>query len=301
MDTQELRAFIAVADNGSFSRAAERLYLTQPAVSKRIAALEERLEQRLFDRINRRASLTESGRRLLPRARQIIAMVEETRHALTESATDLTGSLRLATSHHVGLHRLPPVLKRFATLHPQVQIDLTFLDSEQAYQGVIEGDIEMAVVTLSPQVFQQLHVQTVWIDHLRYVCGNDHPLAVMPHVSLETLAEHEAVLPDPHTFTRGIVARHFSEQGLVPRIAMSTNYLETLKMLTSIGLGWSLLPDTVLDDSVHLLPINSPLPKRPLGYLFHKGRTLSKATLRMKELLDEAYALDRNDMLNNRV
>ncbi len=110
MDTQSLQAFLAVADCGSFSRAAEQLHLTQPAVSKRIAVLENQTRARLFDRIGRRVSLTEAGRVLLPRARQILVMVDDSRRALGNLDGDVGGELILATSHHIGLHRLPPIL-----------------------------------------------------------------------------------------------------------------------------------------------------------------------------------------------
>src|SRR5690625_1031991 len=108
LDTQSLQAFLAVAESDSFSRAAEQLHLTQPAVSKRIATLETQIGARLFDRIGRRVTLTEAGQILLPRARQILIMVDDSRRALTNLEGQIAGSLTLATSHHVGLHRLPP-------------------------------------------------------------------------------------------------------------------------------------------------------------------------------------------------
>ena len=111
MDLANLNAFIAIAEAGSFSEAAERLHLTQPAVSKRIAGLEQQLDTRLFDRLGREVSLTEAGRALLPRAYQILYVLDDTRRALTNLNGEVSGRLTLATSHHIGLHRLP-ALKR---------------------------------------------------------------------------------------------------------------------------------------------------------------------------------------------
>ncbi|WP_027349035.1 LysR family transcriptional regulator [Halotalea alkalilenta] len=290
MDTQSLIAFLAVAETGSFSLAAERLHLTQPAVSKRIAVLEELLGQRLFDRIQRRVTLTDGGQRLLPRARQIITMVEETRRELSDIDGEVGGRLSLATSHHVGLHRLPPLLKAFTQRHPNVHMELRFLDSEQAYQGVLDGSLELAVVTLAPSPHQSLLVQPVWIDRLRYVCGPEHPLLTAPGLDLSMLADFDAVLPGEQTFTRTIVTEHFARQGLKVRIAMSTNYLETLKMMVSIGLGWSVLPETMIDEGMRPLPLVHPPLLRPLGYLHHRGRTLSGAARRMIALLEHERA-----------
>ena len=114
MDTNSLRTFITTAELESFSLAAEQLYLTQPAISKRIAALEEELGAKLFDRIGRHVSLTEAGRTLLQRARIILQEVEDSRRLISNLSGTVSGRLSIGTSHHIGLHRLPPVLRRYS-------------------------------------------------------------------------------------------------------------------------------------------------------------------------------------------
>ncbi|RTR05373.1 LysR family transcriptional regulator [Halomonas nitroreducens] len=288
MDTQSLQAFLAVADTGSFSRAAEQLHLTQPAVSKRIAVLEGQIDARLFDRIGRRVALTEAGRLLLPRARQILVMVDDSRRALGNLEGRIAGSLTLATSHHIGLHRLPPLLKAYTGRHPEVRLDLHFLDSEQAYQGVLDGELEIAVVTLAPHPDAQLEVVPVWIDRLCFVCASDHPLAGRGRLGLHELCAYDAVLPGPLTFTRGLIEGRFATAGLTLPVALSTNYLETLKMMTAIGLGWSLLPERLVAGELAVLEVDHPPIHRPLGYLVHRSRTLSNAARAMLALLDGA-------------
>jgi DNA-binding transcriptional LysR family regulator len=288
VDTQSLQAFLAVADSSSFSRAAEQLHLTQPAVSKRIAVLEEQVDARLFDRIGRRVTLTEAGRVLLPRARQILVMVDDSRRALVNLSGDVAGSLTLATSHHIGLHRLPPLLKAYTGEHPGVRLDLHFLDSEQAYQGVLDGELEIAVVTLAPHPDERLQVVPVWVDRLCFVCAPDHPLAGRGRLALAELCEFDAVLPGPLTFTRTLIEQRFAAAGLTLPVTLSTHYLETLKMMTAIGLGWSLLPDRLVAGELHELTVDHPPIHRPLGYLVHRSRTLSNAARAMLALLDEA-------------
>nr|WP_275298029.1 LysR family transcriptional regulator [Halomonas campisalis] len=283
-----MQAFLAVADSGSFSRAAEQLHLTQPAVSKRIAVLEEQVGARLFDRIGRRVGLTEAGRVLLPRARQILVMVDDSRRALGNLTGNVGGSLTLATSHHIGLHRLPPLLKAYTRDHPEVRLDLHFLDSEQAYQGVLDGELELAVVTLAPRPDPQLEAVPVWVDRLCFVCAPDHPLAARGRLALHELCAFDAVLPGPLTFTRTLIEARFAAAGLSLPVALSTNYLETLKMMTAIGLGWSLLPERLVAGELHELDVEHPPIHRPLGYLVHHSRTLSNAARAMLALLDEA-------------
>lgn len=286
MDLATLNAFIAIAELGSFSEAAERLYLTQPAVSKRIASLEQQLSVRLFDRLGREVSLTEAGRALLPRAYQILNVLDDTRRALTNLNGEISGRLTLATSHHIGLHRLPPLLRAFTRAHPQVALDIQFLDSEVAYEEVLHGRAELAVITLAPETREPVHAVAVWDDPLDFVAAPEHPLARSQAISLADVAHHPAVFPGGNTFTHHIVRRLFEAQGLTPNIAMSTNYLETIKMMVSIGLAWSVLPRTMLDEQVARLPLPGIQLTRQLGYISHTDRTLSNAARAFMNLLD---------------
>lgn len=294
MDTQSLQAFLAVAQTQSFSRAAEQLHLTQPAVSKRIATLEELLGTRLFDRIGRKITLTEAGNLLLPRAQRILFTVDDSRRALANLSGQVGGKLTLATSHHIGLHRLPPLLKLYTQRHPEVALDLRFLDSELAYQGVVDGTLEMAIVTLAPHPVEQLQVVELWRDRLCFVCAKDHPLAqrsrTQATLSLAELCEVNCVMPGAKTFTHTLIGQRFQAAGLTLPVSMSTNYLETLKMMCSVGLGWSLLPESMLDSELVELPVDTAPIHRPLGYLVHHNRTLSNAARRMIEALENARA-----------
>jgi DNA-binding transcriptional LysR family regulator len=289
MDLASLNAFIAIAETGSFSLAGERLFLTQPAISKRIAGLEQQLKVRLFDRLGRAVSLTEAGRALLPRAYQIHGVLDDTRRALSNLNGEISGRLTLATSHHIGLHRLPPLLRAFTRAYPQVALDIQFLDSEVAYEEVLHSRAELAVITLAPQTREPVRAVPVWDDLLDFVAAPEHPLAANGPITLDDVAKHPAVFPGGNTFTHHIVRRLFEAQGLTPNIAMSTNYLETIKMMVSIGLAWSVLPRTMLDEQVARLPLAGIQLHRQLGYIVHSERTLSNAAKAFMALL-EAHA-----------
>lgn len=285
MDTANLTAFIAVAQSGSFSQAAETLHLTQPAVSKRIATLEHQLGARLFDRIGRHISLTEAGRALLPRAGQVLQTLEDTRRALSNLSSKVEGRLVLGTSHHIGLHRLPPVLRQFTSRYPDVALDIRFLDSEVAYDQVLHGDIELAVITLAPTLDEPIVARHVWNDPLDFVVSPEHPLAGCGSVTLAELGRFPAVFPGPSTFTHRVVSRLFQREEVLPQISMTTNYLETIKMLVSIGLAWSVLPRTMVDEQVRSLDVVNGGISRQLGCIWHSGRTLSNAGRAMVDLL----------------
>jgi DNA-binding transcriptional LysR family regulator len=285
MDTESLAAFLEIADAGSFSGAAGRLHLSQPAISKRIATLEARLAARLFDRIGRRVLLTEAGRTLLPYARRVREDLEDGRRALSHLAREVQGRLGIGTSHHIGLHRLPPLLKTFAHAHPDVDLDIQFMDSEIACQAVLAGKLELGIVTLPTAPLAGLESRKIWPDPLAVVVAPEHALARRRRVRLAELAHHPAVLPDEATYTHRIIKAELAKHGVHPRVRLATNYLETLKMLVGIGLGWSVLPRSMLDGSVRALAIPGFAPSRSLGAVWHQKRTLSAPARRLLEHL----------------
>ncbi len=288
MDTNTLQAFVAVASAESFSKAANQLFLTQSAVSKRVALLEDQLNSRLFDRIGRRVSLTEAGVALLPRAHQILLELEDARRAISNLSGEVTGTLSLAASHHVSLHRLPPVLRAYTARYPKVKLDLRFDESEVAYDGVLKGDLELALITLSLSPDKNINSIPIWHDALQYVVARDHPLASKTSVSLEELTQYTAILPGQNTFTRELVEQLFERHDLHLNVGMSTNYLDTIRMMITIGLGWSLLPESLIKDDLKVLPVSSEPIYRQLGVIHHRDRTLSNAARHLVEMLPSA-------------
>ena len=286
MGIDTLKAFLAVAETGSFSHAADRMHLTQPAISKRVAQLEQQLDARLFDRIGRTVRLTEAGNSLVYRANLILQHVEDTERAIRNLKGQVGGQLSLATSHHVGLWRLPGVLNIYIAKHPEVNLDLHFMDSEVAHERIIQGELEMAIITLAPTTHERLIAEPIWRDELVFVCSRAHELAKRKNVTINELAEHAAILPDMTTFTGRIVKGMFMDHDLRLEVGMSTNYLETIKMLIGVGLGWSVLPKTMVGDDVVVLDIDIEIDMaRTLGVIYHVNRTLSNAGEAFIELL----------------
>jgi len=288
MDTDALKSFIAIAEVSSFSLAAEHLHITQPAISKRIAGLEEALGIALFDRIGRRITLTEAGRHMLPRARRILQEISDCRRSIRDLSGQVSGTLGIGISHHIGLHRLPPVLKHFASQYPDVQLQIQFLDSEVAYNLVHSGALELAVVTLAPTPQPMISSITLWPDPLVFVVAGDHALAKFEALDIRALSEYPAILPGTNTYTGQMVQELFAGHGITLSKTMETNYLETIKMMVSIGLGWSVLPRTMLDRRLRALNINNVRLQRQLGYVVHEARSLSNAATAFIDCLERS-------------
>ena len=262
------------------------MYLTQSAVSKRIKQLEEQLGTTLFDRHNRTISLTEAGEALLPRAQHILDLVSDTELELENISGDISGSLTLATSHHIGLHRLPPVLRKFVHAHPNVDLDLQFMGSERAYQAVRLRQVDLALTTLEQTPKSDIAAIPLWQDDMVCVCAANHRLAGIPQVLLQDLSSEPAILPEPDTITYQLINNVFAAEGLTLKAPMPTNYLETIKMLVSVGMGWSVLPSSMVNDDA-LTVINWPGTslRRQLGAVFLKHRTQSNAATALMDLL----------------
>ncbi|MFV0435987.1 MAG: LysR family transcriptional regulator [Desulfopila sp.] len=284
MDTNTLQAFLAVAESGTFSRAAERLLLTQPAVSKRISALEEELSAKLFERLGRKVMLTEAGRVLLPKARHILEEMADSRLLIANLASEVTGVLQLATSHHIGLRRLPGVLRSYRRRYPQVDFDLHFMNSEAGYGAVAAGDVELALVTLPEALQEHLEITPVWEDPLLLMVGREYVLA-SERGNVAVLMDHAAILPERGTVTRRLIDEGLAILGIVPRVGVETNYLETIRMLVAAGFGWSVLPLAMLDSDLRVIELAGVRFHRRLGLVHRRNRTISKAARAFCDML----------------
>ncbi len=287
MDTANLQAFIRVAETGSFSLAAQQLFITQPAVSKRIKQLEQQLDSKLVDRKGKQIHLTQTGQALLPRARDILNRMQSAQQQIADMEGSPMGTLSMATSHHIGLHRLPPILRAFNAQYAEVDLDLHFMDSEQACQLIEQNELDVAVVTLPLEDHPKLDFIRVWDDPLVICCASDHPLTSEPEPSLQDLLRHPAVLPSHGTFTREAIEQALGEAMTELTISLETNYLETIKMMVSVGLGWSILPESMLEAGLDRLDIAGFKANRELGIVLNINRSHSKALQAMLATIDD--------------
>lgn len=286
MDAKSLKLFISVAQLESVSQAAQAQHLTQSAVSKRIAQLENELDTQLFERHNRRLSLTHAGKILLNRAQQMLDLLNNTKQELNDLNNEVSGHISVAASHHIGLHRLPPALSNLKKKYPKIELELKFMGSEQASIALENRQVDFALATLSNHCDKLFEQKKLWHDKLVPVCGHQHPLISKSQISLKTLCEYTAILPERNTTTFNLVNEVFLQHQLSLKLAMATNYLETIKMMVSVGLGWSFLPQSMVDNKLTALKIVDQSPSRALGVLKLKSRNLSAPAQAFIELLE---------------
>lgn len=286
MNTNNLITFVTVMKTGSISGAAEKLCISQPAVSKRIKNLEEEFGVCLFDAIGRGIVATEAAHQLHDRAKLWLDDYESCKVLLQQHHKTVAGRLVIGTSHHIGLHHLPAALKCFIQCYPAVQLEVHFLDSEEAHKAVLEGSVALAFLTLPPVLDRRLTYHTLWSDPLYFVAS---PLSVLAHksqINLSMLAHYPAILPAANTFTSQITLAQFAKQDLKPYAQMQNNSLESIRMLVSLGLGWSVLPQTLINQDLVKIDLKESIElQRYLGMVINPALTSSASAQALIGLL----------------
>ena len=284
MNLAAFEAFTKVMETGSISMAAELLFITQPAVTKRIHTLEEYFGVKLFESAGRGIQATHAAHSLLPKVRSWLNDLSDIHYTLSHEQNQVSGKLNIGTRPHIGLHHLPKHLKNYVQQYADVVLDVHFVDSEQAHEQVLSSDLELAFLTLPPVLDQRLSYVTIWEDPLVFVVAPFHPLAQKKDLRLEDLIAYPSLLPAVQTYTSQITLAEFEKRGLKPKVSMSNNPLESIRMLVSIGLGWSVLPKTLLNQDLQQLHIPIQM-NRHLGMVWHPGRTQSRAAQELIQMM----------------
>jgi DNA-binding transcriptional LysR family regulator len=292
MDLQQLRGFMAVAKHGSFSRASEALYRTQPAISKQIRALEESLETKLFHRLGRKVRLTDAGEILYRHAHRLFQVLDEARETIGELKGLQTGHLRISAASTIGTYMLPRALGRFKHRYPGIDISLAITNKARVLEQVLyhEADLGFVGPPVQPEALQ---TETYLLDELVLIVDPAHPLAHEESVSVEQLEEEVFILREEGSGTREIMEEELSRKGLVLRKAMELGSTEAIKQAVAAGLGVSIVSKYAITlevvmgrlCSAHIKDLNL---RRQLSTVSHRGRTLPLAATAFLELLRES-------------
>ncbi len=241
MELHQLRYFVAVAQLGNFSRAAERCHVSQPSLSQQIQKLERRLGQPLLHRLGRRAALTDAGRLLLERATAILAAVEDIERRLADGDALLGSRLAIGVLPTVAPYLLPPALERFARCHPEVQLAVHEDTTHNLVAAILEGDLDLAILAL-PIADERLQVEPVLTEPLLATLARKHPLARRRRIHIEDLADEPFILLNEVHCLGEQVLSFCRTHGCQPQIACRSAQIATVQALIALGRGVSLLP-----------------------------------------------------------
>lgn len=292
MELHQLEAFEAVVAHKSFTRAAEALYLTQPAVTRQIAALEAELKTRLFDRLGRTVQITTAGEALHGYAEQIVRLAREARHAVADIESCGTGRLAVGASNTLATYVLPPLLRRFRENHPRVEIAVHTGVSAQVLEMVRRNEADIGLVTAEVRDIS-LQVTALTDFETCVVVPPTHPLASRKSVGPEELAGNPLILMEAGTNLRTYVDRLLSAAGVAEQVALELDNVEAIKRMVEAELGLSLLPQVAVEREVEagrlvaLSLRNVPRAHRRIALVHRKDKYLSAAFRAFRELLTE--------------
>ena len=240
MTLEDLNAFVAVAEERSFSRAARKLRRTQPAVSQAIRRLEDACGERLIDRAQRDGTLTDAGALLLDYARRLLRLSEEAASALGDLRDTRAGRVLIGTNEG-GVHAVLPLLGRFREAHPGILVDVRRVHARQLPQEVLLRTVDFGVLTFAPAERDLLSV-VISRDDLVLLVRPDHPLAKRSQVSMEEMGKQDVIAHNDPSPARERVLRLYEERHAKLNIRMSLPSLDGIKRAVEMGLGVALLP-----------------------------------------------------------
>jgi len=297
----QLRTFRTVAQLQSFTRAAETLHLTQPAVSAQIVALERGVNVKLFDRIGKKIGLTEAGRIVLDSTEEILRRVEEMQQSLDDLEGLRRGKFMLGASLVVGVYLLPEILGRFKKKYPQVDVTLHIEYARQIVEKVAANIVDLGIIGEGlPVADSRLVVRPFLKDDLVVIVSTRHPWAKRVRISPDELAKEPFIIPEQSLATSEIILRQLGAAGIQLNTVMELGNIEAVKKAVEAGLGASIMSRCAIVREVeahHLkaLRLSGITLQRDLSFVWRKDRRLSKAT---EAFLN--FFLDNLELIRNR-
>ncbi len=293
MQIETLKIFCDLVETQSFSQAAERNFVTQSAVSQQVRGLEEKFRRRLLERVRgrREVHVTEAGATFLDESRAVLAayaQLEERMHGLTGT---VRGTVRVATVYSIGLHELPPAVRRFMALYPEAKIDLEYSRTTRVVRDVMSGAVELGVVAY-PEKKRGLEVVLLRGDRLVVICPPEHPLAKRKKLKAGDLKDQDFVLFERDIPTRRATDRILRSYGVSVRRVAEFDNIETIKRAVEVGFGIAIVPrPSVLDEQrsgqLAVVQLSEPEWTREVGVVYRSDRALGTAARKFIELLKE--------------
>lgn len=296
MNLTQLQTFCRVAETQNFTRAAELLGMTQPAVTQQVRALEEEIGQALFDRIGRSVQLTQAGELLYGYARRITGLVGEARSALLDLQGSGRGRLRLGAGLMLSIFMLPALLRPYRAAHPGVEITVSTGSTREVMHLLLSGEVDLAVVT-GADPDDRLVIARLYDDEMVLVAHPGHPYAQKRVIDPGELRGEPFIFFEQGSGYRSFLEDFFRREGITPRILMDLDSIEAMKRMAEIGLGVTMVPKLSVQaeiDRGSLVPIQLkgvPPLTRATVVAYRRGRYLSGPMRAFLEVLEQAYGV----------
>jgi DNA-binding transcriptional LysR family regulator len=289
LDLAQLEIFLCIAEEKSFSRAAEKMLRTQPALSIAIKRLEEELGEPLFDRSSKSGTLTEAGRILLSYAQRMINMRDEAKEAISELRGMFRGRLTIGANESTSLYLLPKLLLEYRRRHPQIKIEVFRNISEKIPSEVLERNLDFGFLSFDP-MHPSLQSLEVHRDELVLVVPPKHHLAGRKQVTVKDLGNEHFVAHNVKTPARTRIFDFFAQHRTPLNISIELATLETIKEFVKLEVGLAILPRLAVEEEIKSgelieVPVKGMKIEKTLRLVYRREQTLSHAAKSFLELV----------------
>ena len=286
MQIESLKVFCDLAETESFTKAAQINSVTQSAVSQQISSLERIFKSLLIERSKKRFRLTREGQVLYDYSKQIIQTYESLHSKLQELKDIISGTIRVATIYSIGLHDLPPYIKKFMKNYPTVNIHVEYRRANQVYEDVFSNVVDLGLVAY-PIKDSKLEIVALRKEPLVLICHPQHPFARQKAIKLKQLVDQKVIGFEPDIPTRKALEKILREYGVDVKHVMEFDNVETVKRAVEIDAGVSIVPLGTVTQEVNKLTLAAVEIEdgeffRPLAAIYKKNKVLSPA---MKQFL----------------
>ncbi|MEI6075579.1 MAG: LysR family transcriptional regulator [Verrucomicrobiota bacterium] len=294
MQIESLKVFCDLAETESFTKAAQINSVTQSAVSQQISSLERIFKSLLIERSKKKFRLTREGQVLYDYSKQIIQTYESLHSKLQELKDIISGTIRVATIYSIGLHDLPPYIKKFMKNYPTVNIHVEYRRSNQVYEDVLSNVVDVGLVAY-PVKDAKLEIVPLRKEPLVFICHPQHPFAKQKSVKLKSLTGLNVIGFEPDIPTRKALDKILREYNVEVKHVMEFDNVETVKRAVEIDAGISIVPlgtvtQEINKNTLAALPIEDGEFYRPLAAIYKKNKVLSPAMKQFLSILKDTLS-----------
>jgi LysR family cyn operon transcriptional activator len=291
---RQLEYFLAVAETLHFSKAAEKLFVTQPTLSHQLAELETHIGKALFDRSGKTIRLTQVGEVFHAYAKRSLDELTAGYTALDELEALQRGRLRIGVSQSFIRKLLPPIVAEFMGRYPAIHLTVEEMMAPLIEQQLARGELDLGIAFV-PTRLEDTGVEAILEERLMLVTGASHRLAGRKRVRLADLSKEPLVLMTRDYYTRGLIEQYFDQLGITPNVVCETNAINLMMDLATQSNLATILPDSTIDLSprVSIIPIHEPVPIRVTALLWSKRHYQSVAATTFAQLLRDRILAGR--------
>ena len=293
MQIESLKVFCDLAETESFTKAAQINGVTQSAVSQQISSLERQFKSLLIERSKKKFRLTREGQVLYDFSKQIIQTFEALGSKLQEIKDIISGTIRVATIYSIGLHDLPPYIKRFLKDYPTVHVHVEYRRANQVYEDVLGNVVDLGLVAY-PTRDPKLETIPLRKDPLVMICHPQHPLAKSKNIKIKALAGLKFIGFEPDIPTRKAIDKVLRERDVAVNVVMEFDNIETVKRAVEIDAGIAIVPQGTVTQEISKqtlaqVTIEDADLFRPLAAIYKKNKVLSPAMKQFLAVLKEGH------------